>query len=287
MAALILGLDIPASIRNTQPAAAALEAERRGFDFVSTNDHVTGTEPRLEGWTLLVWLAAASTRMGVVSRVLGVPYRNPALLAKMAESLQRLSGGRLILGLGAGSGEDEYRAMGLPPASPRDRLNDLADTIEIARRLWTEPTSTYRGRRLAIMGAGIEPKPTVPIPIWLGTAGPRGLELVGHRADGWIPSIPYVRPETASAKIRAIQRAAEGAGRDPGVLHLIYNLALSFDARMAADVVGAPVEVADKLRRFLDIGFTGFNFKLVGPDRTTMLDLLASEVAPLIRQSGA
>jgi alkanesulfonate monooxygenase SsuD/methylene tetrahydromethanopterin reductase-like flavin-dependent oxidoreductase (luciferase family) len=285
MATLILGLDIPASIQGTQPADAAVEAERLGFDFVSTNDHVTGREPRLEAWTLLVWLAAAPTQIRVASRVMGVPYRNPALLAKMAESLQRLSGGRLILGLGAGSGEDEYTAMGLPSATPRERLTDLADTIEIVRRLWTEPTSTYRGQRLAIEGARIEPKPTMPIPIWLGTAGPRGLELVGHTADGWIPSMPYVRPETAYAKIEAIKRAAAGAGRDPRALHLIYNLQLSFDTREAADVSGTPVEVADRLRGFLDLGFTGFNFKLVGPDRTTALGLLGSEVAPLLRQA--
>jgi alkanesulfonate monooxygenase SsuD/methylene tetrahydromethanopterin reductase-like flavin-dependent oxidoreductase (luciferase family) len=285
MASLILGLDIPASVQSTQAADAAVEAERLGFDFVSTNDHVTGTEPRLEAWTLLVWLAAAPTHIRVASRVMGVPYRNPALLAKMAESLQRLSGGRLILGLGAGSGEDEYTAMGLPPATPKERLTDLADTIEIARRLWTEPTSTYRGRRLAVEGARIEPKPTVPIPIWLGTVGPLGLEIVGRTADGWIPSMPYVRPETASAKIQAIKRAAAGAGRDPGALDLIYNLQLSFDTRVAADVAGTPIEVADTLRGFLDLGFTGFNFKLVGPDRTTALGLLGSEVAPLIRQT--
>src|SRR5919198_4932249 len=101
MAGLLLGLDIPAAGALDDPAGVAADAEALGFDFISNNDHVLGNDPRYEGWTLLAWLAAATSRVRVVSRVLGVPYRNPALVAKMAESLDRLSGGRLVLGLGA------------------------------------------------------------------------------------------------------------------------------------------------------------------------------------------
>jgi len=282
---MIIGVDVPTAGELSDPRRSAQEAEALGFDFVSANDHVLGGAPRNEGWTHLVWLAAHTQRVRVVSRVLGVPYRNAVLLAKMAESLARMSGGRLLLGLGAGSGEDEYRAMGLAAASIADRVVDLGDTIEIVRALWTGETVSYRGRQLAIDDVRLQPPADRPIPIWLGTAGPRGLELVGSLADGWIPSVPYVTPDNAVSKIDRIRRAAERAGRNPEGLDLVYNLEVSFEPALAADVSGNPDEIVDRLRGFVDLGFTGFNLQPVGRDRSTDLARLASEVVPHLRQA--
>jgi alkanesulfonate monooxygenase SsuD/methylene tetrahydromethanopterin reductase-like flavin-dependent oxidoreductase (luciferase family) len=285
MPRLMFGVDIPAAGGLEDPAGAAAEAERLGFDFVSNNDHVLGEEPRYEGWTLLTWLASATSRILIVPRVLGVPYRNPVLVAKMAESLDRLSGGRLVLGLGAGSGAGEFRAMGVPGASLAERVTDLADTIDILRGLWTGEHFSYAGRLLKADEAQITPRADRRIPIWLGTAGPRGVQLVGQAADGWIPSLPYVSPVDAPAKIASIRQAAERAGRDPDALDLIYNLEIAFDPGALADLAGPPTELADRLRAFLAVGFTGFNFLLMGPRRSADIDRLAREVLPALRQS--
>jgi probable F420-dependent oxidoreductase len=283
MAGLIFGVDVPTSGVG-DPITLARQAEALGFDFISANDHVLGPEPRFEGWTLLSWLAASTSRIQVASRVIGVPYREPVLLAKMAESFDRLSGGRLILGLGAGSGEAEYRAMGLAPATLVERVGALEEAIAVIKGLWTEAELSYRGRRYRTNAAQMEPKPRRPIPIWLGTVGPRGLRLVGQVADGWIPSLPYAPPERAPQMIAAILAAAAKAGRNPTDISRIYNLEVSLEPGQVAELVGEPGQIAEQLIEFARIGFTGFNFQPVGAKREEQIERLAHEVVPVVRQ---
>src|SRR5438876_913573 len=136
--ALELGLNISTSAsEGADPVADATRAERLGVDFVSSSDHPGGGEESFETWTLLCWVAAATSRIRIATRVLGVPYRPPAMVAKMAETFDRLSGGRLILGLGGGSADDEHRAFGLGVRSPRDKVDGLEEAITIIRGLWT------------------------------------------------------------------------------------------------------------------------------------------------------
>ena len=126
MSEFAFGLSIPPSVLpGTDPVASARMAEDLGFDFVSASDHPCGTEPSYETWTMLSWVAAATSRIRVATRVLGVPYRNPAMVAKMAETFGRLSGGRLILGLGGGYSDEEFRAFGLGAFSARDKVDGL------------------------------------------------------------------------------------------------------------------------------------------------------------------
>jgi alkanesulfonate monooxygenase SsuD/methylene tetrahydromethanopterin reductase-like flavin-dependent oxidoreductase (luciferase family) len=107
------GLNVSTSVAcGRDPVRDAQTAEALGFDFVSASDHLHGVSPTYETWTMLAWIAASTTRIGVATRVLGLPYRNPAVLAKMAETFDRLSGGRLILGL-AGASDEEFRGFGL------------------------------------------------------------------------------------------------------------------------------------------------------------------------------
>ena len=114
-----MGLNLSTSAaEGADPVADAVRAEELGFDFVSVSDHLHGTHPTFETWTLLTWIAAATTRIGVVSNVLGLPYRSPAVLAKMAETLDRMSGGRFVLGLGAGGMDAEFAGFGLPVRTP-------------------------------------------------------------------------------------------------------------------------------------------------------------------------
>jgi alkanesulfonate monooxygenase SsuD/methylene tetrahydromethanopterin reductase-like flavin-dependent oxidoreductase (luciferase family) len=129
---VLFGLDVSTSAAaGNDPVAAARAAEEGGFDFVSASDHPCGTQPSFETWTMLSWIAAATSRIRVATRVLGVPYRPPAMVAKMAETLHRLSGGRLILGLGGGYSDDEFGAFGLGTWSARDKVDCLEETVRI------------------------------------------------------------------------------------------------------------------------------------------------------------
>lgn len=282
---IIFGVDVPAELAAGDPAANAHRAEALGFDFVSSNDHVLGPEARNEGWTLLTWLARSTSRIRIASRVLGVPYRQPVLLAKMAETLNRLSGNRLILGLGAGSGEQEYQAMGLPESTLRSRVDALDEAVGIISSLWEQPGVTHEGDAYVVRNARIEPRPDHRIPIWLGTAGPRGLVMVGKRADGWIPSMPYAPPDRAPQMIDRIVAAAMAAGRDPTRIQRIYNIQISLIDGVDADVAGPPALVADRLVEFVGMGFTGFNFQPVGPDRDVQIESIANHVIPAVRDA--
>src|SRR5207237_809105 len=158
----------------------------------------SGTSPTNGTWTMLCFVAAATSRVRIATRVLGVPYRSPAMVAKMAETLDRLSGGRLILGLGGGSADDEHRAFGLGVRSPRDKVDGLEEAITIIRGLWSDPSFTFEGRLYRTDAAPMEPKPGHPIPIWLGTFGSRALAVTGRLADGWIPSFGMAPPEVVT-----------------------------------------------------------------------------------------
>jgi alkanesulfonate monooxygenase SsuD/methylene tetrahydromethanopterin reductase-like flavin-dependent oxidoreductase (luciferase family) len=211
---LLLGLNLSTSAAHgADPVADALEAERLGFDFVSANDHPHGTIPTHELWTLLAWVAARTATIKVASRVLGVPYRNPAVVAKMAASFQDLSGGRLILGVGGGSSDEGIAAFGAGPLSPGQKIDGLEDALRIIRGLWSEAGYTHEGASYAVRDASIAPRPTDPIPIWTGTYGRRGLALTGAPGDGGIPSLELAPPERVSEMRDRILRAAAGAGR--------------------------------------------------------------------------
>ena len=162
---MLFGLNVSTSARSdSDPVAAAQHAEALGFDFVSASDHLHGGSPTFETWTMLAWIAACTSRIHLATRVLAVPYRSPAVLAKMAESFDRLSGGRLILGLGGGAMDDEFRAFGLPTPSPRDKIDGLEEAIRIIRGMWCEQQFTYAGRLHRTEGRRAHPrrKPAPP-----------------------------------------------------------------------------------------------------------------------------
>jgi probable F420-dependent oxidoreductase len=290
MPGMLFGLNVSTEVRaGTDPAAAASKAEELGFDFVSASDHLHGGRPTYEPWTMLSWIAAATSRIRVATRVLAVPYRHPAVLAKMAETLDRLSGGRLILGLGGGAVDEEFRAFGLGVRSPRDKVDGLAEAIRILRGVWSQPRFTFDGRVYRTDGAELEPKPDYPIPIWLGTYGRRALALTGQLADGWIPSLGYAPPEQIPALRERVLAAARAAGRDPDELTCAYNLSIRIDERADPEpsvVAGAPDAVTKRLRIFAELGFTAMNFIPVGPGQDEQIQRLAREVLPTLRAAG-
>lgn len=287
MTELLFGVDISTSAAaGADPVAGALKAEELGFDFVSASDHPCGGNPSFETWTMLSWIAASTSRIRVASRVLGVPYRPPAIVAKMAETLDRLSEGRLILGLGGGYSDDEFRAFGLNVPSPRDKVDGLEEAIRIMRGLWSEPSFTFNGRLFHTEAAELEPKPDRHIPIWVGTFGPRALDATGRVADGWIPSLGHAPPEEIPVMRDRIWAGANAAGRDPAEITLAYNLEVRVDEKASpdrAEVTGSPHAVVEQLTAFLGLGFTVINFMPLGPAQDEQLERLALEVIPELR----
>jgi probable F420-dependent oxidoreductase len=283
----MFGLGISTSAApGADPVADARRAEQLGFDFVSASDHLHGEQPTFEPWTMLSWIAAATSRVRVATRVLAVPYRQPAVVAKMAESLDRLSGGRLILGLGGGALDEEFRAFGLGVRSPRDKVDGLEEAVRVIRGLWSQPTFTFDGRLYRADGAELEPKPDHRIPVWLGTYGRRALALTGRLADGWIPSLGYAPPEQVTVMRERVLAAARQAGRDPGEITCAYNLEVRVDEHAGARpsvVSGPPDAVTERLLGLLELGFTALNLIPAGPGKDDQTERLARDVLPALR----
>jgi probable F420-dependent oxidoreductase len=268
------------------PVGEAVIAEGVGFDFVSASDHLHGATGTYEPWTLLTWIAAATSRVGVLTRVLAVPYRQPPVVAKMSETLDRLSGGRLILGLGGGYLDDEFRAFGLAVPSPRDKIAGMEEAIEVVRGLWTHRSFSFDGRIYRTDEARLEPKPTHRIPVWLGTYGPRALEVTGRLADGWIPSLGFSPPDEVVHLRDRIDAAARKAGRDPAKIARIYNIGVRVDGTVDPNlsiVSGPPDAITERLLGFAKLGFTGFNLVPSGRNKPEQIERLGREVLPAVR----
>lgn len=189
------------------------------FDSLWIADHFYGfdspTDPFMEAWTTLTWLAAKFPNVLLCHHVLGQGYRNPALTAKMAATLQVLSGNRFMLGIGAGWREDEYLAYGYKFPRPAERFAQLEDLIHICRKMWTEDSPSFTGKHFSIENAAAPPRPSVIPPICIGAYGEQiGLPLVGRLADMWNSSVQG--NEAQWIKKRDIMWAsAEKAGRNP------------------------------------------------------------------------
>jgi F420-dependent oxidoreductase-like protein len=205
----------------------AREAERAGLESFWVSDHFfggpTGVPDRdcLEAWTLLAALArdTSTIRLGVL--VTAAQYRNPALLAKIVAGVDQMSGGRVEFGVGAGWKAEEYHAYGYEFPAAGARVEQLKDTLEICRRLWTHERATYHGKHYRIDDAVCAPKPAQKPhpPIWVGGSGPRVMRLAARYADGFDlgrrgPSgAPLTSEEMASA-LAEVRQVCEEVGRE-------------------------------------------------------------------------
>lgn len=204
------------SIRDT-----ALAAEDLGFDSVWFVDHMwmrgLPELDHLEAWTLMSALASITTRIRIGTLVLCNSYRHPALLAKMASSLDRISGGRFVLGLGAGWMEEEYRAYGYPFPPVRVRIEQLDEALHVIKRLFSEERATFQGKYYAISEAINRPKSVQKPhpPILIGGAGEkRLLRVVAEHADIW--NCPNNVAGELPHKLAVLQRHCETVGRSIG-----------------------------------------------------------------------
>jgi alkanesulfonate monooxygenase SsuD/methylene tetrahydromethanopterin reductase-like flavin-dependent oxidoreductase (luciferase family) len=208
--------------RNILPTAL------RHFDSLWIADHFYGfdakTDPFMEAWTTLTWLAAKFPNVLLCHHVLGQGYRNPALTAKMAATLQMLSGNRFILGIGAGWRDDEYKAYGYEFPRPAVRFAELEELIQICRLMWTQDAPTFTGKHFHITEAAAPPKPEVVPPVCIGAYGEQiGLPMVGRLADMWNASTQG-RVERWLVKRDIVRAAAEKSGRDPSDIQISLTI---------------------------------------------------------------
>ncbi|MCS6801962.1 MAG: LLM class flavin-dependent oxidoreductase [Chloroflexota bacterium] len=286
-------------------------AERLGYEAVWARDHVsledvTGEATCLECWTVLSALARDTTSILLGSLVLCVPFRNPALLAKMASTLQLASNGRLILGLGAGHVRSEFDEYGYDFPSPGDRVRMLQEAVEIIRLMWTERRPSYRGRFFRIANALNEPKPTPIPPLMIGATRPRALRVVARHADLWNSPDDI---EGFLAGREELLRACEEVGRDPAEIRMVARLSVIVDRDEAAAkrrhervceartgqpylrhriLVGTPEQIAERVAPLVAGGVRDFITAFWETDRQAeCLEQFMTEVAPLIRQHAA
>jgi alkanesulfonate monooxygenase SsuD/methylene tetrahydromethanopterin reductase-like flavin-dependent oxidoreductase (luciferase family) len=156
------------------------------FTSAFVSDHLMkDDDPTVEAWTTLTWFAAEFPSYTFGNLVLSQSYRNPALLAKMAATFQYLSGGRLILGIGAGWQADEYDAFDFPYPGAATRVEQLGEAIDVLRAMWTQSPANYHGEHYHVRNAYCEPRPSPPIPILVGGWRPKLMRLVAEKADMW------------------------------------------------------------------------------------------------------
>lgn len=214
----------PSAANVSELVQQAQWCDRLGLDLIGIQDHPYQYR-FLDAWTLISYLVAKTERVRFFPDVSNLPLRQPAVLAKSAASLDVLSGGRVELGLGAGSFWQAINAMGGPNREPAEAIAALEDAIHIIRLVWSgQRGARYTGQHYQLRGANTGPVPAHAMQIWVGAVKPRMLALTGRLADGWVPSSSYVPPEALPEMNQRLDAAAVSAGRDPGQIRRIYNV---------------------------------------------------------------
>jgi len=227
------GIEDPQQVLDFGPMA-----EELGYDSVWVMDHLFNTgyiRERLEGkpyyhpMSILSYLAGTTKRVMLGTSVLVLPYHNPVELAKYTASLDQISGGRVILGVGVGAMEEEFDALGI---SMRDRASLTNECIAIMKELWTNPSPSYESKRWKFNDLLFSPKPIQKphIPFWVGGSSSGAMRRAALRGDGWHPT--GVSPEEFSIGRREISEMATAAGRDPD--------SLTWSLRVEVEAHGGP-----------------------------------------------
>ena len=276
---------------------AALPHLGTAFESLWMTDHFFWDDnPTYEAWTVMAYMVARWPQYKVGPMVLGQSYRNPALLAKMAATLQTLSGGRFIMGIGAGWKEDEYRAYNYPFLRPGIRIEQLEDTLEIMKRMWTEPGPiTYTGKHYRIENAYCEPRPDPIPPIIVGGAGEKTMFLAAKHADGWNLSDSNITRYTD--RLNVLKQHCETLGRDWATIECSWFGRLAV-ARTTDDAltlgggrwtpdnafVGTPQECIDLMRPFVHAGVRYFMLEVLGLPDMDILGMVTEEVLPALNR---
>jgi alkanesulfonate monooxygenase SsuD/methylene tetrahydromethanopterin reductase-like flavin-dependent oxidoreductase (luciferase family) len=199
--------------------------DQSGFDSCWVFDHFIPMGPDrsgdiFEAWTVLAAMAQLTSRVRLGTLVTGNGYRHPAVLAKMAATVDHISGGRLDVGLGAGGDPAADTMIGLPAAPARERVERLDEAATVLRLLWTEPVADFTGTHYQLHGALSDPKPIQqPMPLWLASNGERfGLRVVAQRADTWLTATFDTEPGDLTRLSGVLDQHCAAVGRDPATL---------------------------------------------------------------------
>jgi F420-dependent oxidoreductase-like protein len=260
----------------------AQTAERLGWDCLWYSDHFMPNAPEPadgpvnEALTVLSALASTTTRIKLGTIVLGNTYRHPAVLAKMAASIDRISGGRFILGLGAGWQENEHTAYGIELGTVKSRMDRFDESCEALNLLFSQERTTFNGDHVKLTNAPLDPKPVQsPLPLLLGGGGEkRTLKIVAKHAHQWNV---WATPELFAQKLAVLNRHCADIGRDPDTIQkTVAALLFLTEDQAVADklrsrdlgrptIIGNAREVADQVRAYAALGvdeliIPGFTF---------------------------
>ncbi|GAB3740375.1 LLM class flavin-dependent oxidoreductase [Nocardiopsis nanhaiensis] len=286
---LEFGTFLTPGARDPERAVGLAElTEASGLDLATFQDHPYNPG-FLDAWTLLSWVASRTEHLRVSGNVLNLPLRPPAVLARAAASLDRLSGGRVELGLGAGFAWDGVHAMGGGRRTPGESVEALSEAIDLIRATWdADARGGVRsdGAHYPVHGMKRGPEPAHDIGIWLGAYKPRMLRLVGAKADGWLPSLGYLDLEDLPESNRTIDASAAEAGRDHRQIRRLLNLVGgSFSAVGDGFLKGPPEQwVEDLLPLTLEGGIGTF---ILATDDPRAIQTFGQEVAPALREAVA
>jgi alkanesulfonate monooxygenase SsuD/methylene tetrahydromethanopterin reductase-like flavin-dependent oxidoreductase (luciferase family) len=278
---------VPDAARQDAVIQQVLLADRLGLDLVGIQDHPYQRR-YLDAWTLISYLAGRTERVSFFPDVANLPLRHPGVLAKSAATLDRLSGGRVELGLGAGGFWEAIVAWGGPARSGPESVDALVEAIEIIRRVWAaERGITVEGQHYRMKGAQAGPEPAHDIGIWLGAYGPRMMRIVGRLADGWVPSLPRLPLAEVPARQDAIDEAASKAGRDPAKIRRVANLNGVITDGGNDGWLRGPAEhwVEELIKLGRDLRFNGFVAWFDDEDQVGQTERFATEVAPAVRDA--
>jgi probable F420-dependent oxidoreductase len=304
-----IGFNAPTAGPLADPGALikiCVGAEAMGFDFATFSDHIvipstiserypyseTGEFPsrsagaRHEQLTEVAFIAAKTSRLRLVTSVMVVPHRPAVLTAKILSTIDVLSGGRLVVGIGAGWLKEEFEAIGTPPFAARGAVTD--EYLQAFRALWTEEDPRFAGKHVRFGGIAFAPKPVQKPypPIWVGGESPPALRRTARLGDAWYPiGTNPAHPLDSLARYRAgiarLRKLAGDMGRDPLSIGLTYRVARHGEGvpTKAGDgerrlFSGTSAEIAGDLRDLGELGVTHVDFGFAGATAEEVLDAM-------------
>ena len=298
------GLSVPSGVRDKSRRPQYMQDLGRLFETVKGHyssawfiDHLQfENNDLMEGWTAVSYLSALHPELPWGHAVLCQSFRNPALVAKMGATLQFMSGGRFLLGMGAGWHEEEYLAYGYPFPPAGQRVEELDEAMHIIKALWTEEKATFEGKHYRVKEAYCEPKPD-PLPtIMIGGAKPKMLRLVARHADWW--NVSWTSIEEFRPQVEECERACEEIGRDPQTLRRTWfgGCACAPTEREVAEIsggrltpgsafVGTPQQIIDQMSPFIELGVDYFMLGPGGFPALTTVETLINDVLPVLNRS--
>ena len=297
-----------------RPWAAAAEAARgfeaMGYDSVWVCDHLYGPQspqlPILEAWSMVAAVAAITERVEIGTLVTPAGMRNPAHLGKVVATVDNIAGGRVVMGLGGGWMPREFTDFGQPFFGTGERLDQLAETVALLKRMWGEEESvTLRGKYVTATDVVCQPKPPRRVPVLIGGAGEKvTLKIAAAEADIW--NNLAGQQAALAAKLAVLRRHCDAIGRDVDEIVASQQCLVTIapDAERAgpmADraekifgghmgdpkgplaITGTPERCAEQVQKHIDLGCTMFVMEFFGKDTLVPAQLFAEEVLPHFR----